>query len=50
MLTEDEYRIVESMILVEGRNTIHKIWYRVNDNSFIKEEFMNLEGVLWSEV
>lgn len=50
VLTEDEYRIVESMILVEGRNTFHKIWYKINDNSFLKEEFQNLEGVLWSEV
>lgn len=50
VLTEGEYRVVESMILVDGWNTLHKLWYKIDDNSFIKEEFQNLEGVLWVEV
>lgn len=50
VMVDDKYRIIESVILVDGRNTFHKIWYKIDDNSFIKEEFMNLEGVLWSEV
>jgi hypothetical protein len=50
VMVEGEYRIVESVILVDGRNTLHKLWYRIDDNSFIKEEFQNLEGVLWLEV